>query len=596
MCCPYADALETIQDNVGKFEDGSSQKDADFFQDFFDNPALGALIEMYDDLTTKDIPEAQSEHGAEVMADVLDIVTAHSATNRRAAELKELLGNPHMKGLMVAHDDVAQENYGVKPETLHSLSAPPPPVFDHVGENHSLVTITKQGKQPLGITVKLDSDNNLKVARILQGSLADRQGLLHVGDIMREVNGQDVYTPEDMMCVLCVPRYTGLLHVGDIMREVNGQDVYTPEDMMLLLKEATTSITMKIVPCRCDAVIKEQFFVRANFNYDPVSDRLIPCKRVGLPFRQNDILEVVSTSDENWWQARSVAVTHGHGPVGLIPSRTLQEKRSAFVQPALTNTQTSLLCGLKMKKKKQIAYNTNNNTEYDDCDIKVYEEVTLTNYHTRVLALVGAKNVGKHSLIKKLVEKNPRQFQAAIPYTTRPMGEKDVDGHGYFFIDRETMEKEIRENKFLDYGEFGGFLYGIKFSTVRAIVKTGRICLMAVSPIALKMIKSPDFQPHIVFIAAPSIEALKVMYEEHLVEAEPGSRRSHRSSRATLKELFQEEMFIQTVEDSQAIEKMYRNYFDDTIVNDDFTTTADLLKKTVDEMHQNAKWVPVDWK
>lgn len=558
------DALETIQDNISKFEDvGASQAQADFLQDFFDNPALGALLEMYDDLTTKDIPDPQNEQAAEVMVDVLDIVTANSATNRRAAELKDLLVNPHMKGLIRAHDDVAQENYGVKVETLHDFSAPPPPVFDTVGENHSLVTITKQGKQPLGITVSLDSDNNLKVARILQGSLADRQGLLHV---------------------------------GDFVREVNGQDVYTPEDMMLLLKEASTSITMKIVPCHRLAVINEQFFVRANFSYDPLNDRLIPCKKVGLPFRQNDILEVVSTSDENWWQARSVAITEGHGPVGLIPSRTLQEKRSAFVQPALTNTKTSLLCGLKMKKKKQIEYNTNNNTEYDDCDIKVYEEVTLTNYHTRVLALVGAKNVGKQSLIKKLVEENPRRFQAAIPYTTRPMGEKDIDGHGYFFIDREIMEKEIRENKFLDYGEFDGHLFGIKFSTVRAIVKTGRICVLAINPVALKMLKSPDFQPHIVFIAAPSIEALKVMFEEHKLEPEPGSRRSHRSSRATLKELFQEELFIQTVQDSQAIEKMYRGYFDETIVNDDFNTTCELLKKTMSEMHQNAKWVPVDWK
>ena len=45
-----------------------------------------------------------------------------------------------------------------------------------------------------------------------------------------------------------------------------------------------------------------QFFVRANFNYDPMSDRLIPCKKVGLPFREGDIMQVVSTADDNWWQ------------------------------------------------------------------------------------------------------------------------------------------------------------------------------------------------------------------------------------------------------------------------------------------------------
>lgn len=62
------------------------------------------------------------------------------------------------------------------------------------------------------------------------------------------------------------------------------------------------------------------------------------------------------------------------------------------------------------------------------------------------------------------------------------MGPKDIDGHGYFFTDRQSMEREIRENKYIDYGEFQGELYGIKFSTVRAIIKTGRVCVMSVSP------------------------------------------------------------------------------------------------------------------
>ena len=73
-------------------------------------------------------------------------------------------------------------------------------------------------------------------------------------------------------------------------------------------------------------------------------------------------------------------------------------------------------------------------------------------------------------------------FSFLYPDTTRPMGDRDIDGRGYFFTDRETMERDIRENKFLDYGEFDGELYGIKFSTVRAIIKTGRVCVMAVSP------------------------------------------------------------------------------------------------------------------
>ena len=43
----FPEALETIQDNIDTFEDvGASEAEADFLQDFFDEPALGALLEV----------------------------------------------------------------------------------------------------------------------------------------------------------------------------------------------------------------------------------------------------------------------------------------------------------------------------------------------------------------------------------------------------------------------------------------------------------------------------------------------------------------------------------------------------------------------
>jgi len=50
----------------------------------------------------------------------------------------------------------------------------------------------------------------------------------------------------------------GLLHVEDKVLEVNGVEVYTPEDMMILLKEASTSVTMKIVPSYRNMSFREQ--------------------------------------------------------------------------------------------------------------------------------------------------------------------------------------------------------------------------------------------------------------------------------------------------------------------------------------------------
>jgi hypothetical protein len=84
-----------------------------------------------------------------------------------------------------------------------------------------------------------------------------------------------------------------------------------------------------------------QIFMRARYNYNPVTDRLLPCKEVGLPFESGDVLEVVSSADPNWWQARMADLEDA--PVGLIPSATLAEKRKAFV-PVSTDYSKSSLC------------------------------------------------------------------------------------------------------------------------------------------------------------------------------------------------------------------------------------------------------------
>lgn len=47
--------------------------------------------------------------------------------------------------------------------------------------------------------------------------------------------------------------------------------------------------------------------MRAQFDYDPLSDDLIPCTQAGISFKIGDILEIISKDDHNWWQARKWA-------------------------------------------------------------------------------------------------------------------------------------------------------------------------------------------------------------------------------------------------------------------------------------------------
>ena len=53
------------------------------------------------------------------------------------------------QSLIYTHDDVSRKVYDEVFTDDMLLAAPPPPVFDGVGEQHRFVTIRKNGKEPL---------------------------------------------------------------------------------------------------------------------------------------------------------------------------------------------------------------------------------------------------------------------------------------------------------------------------------------------------------------------------------------------------------------------------------------------------------------
>lgn len=55
-----------------------------------------------------------------------------------------------------------------------------------------MVGLRRNPDEPLGLTVKEDESGYLIIARIMAGGTTDKQGLLHVGDAICEVNGVEV--------------------------------------------------------------------------------------------------------------------------------------------------------------------------------------------------------------------------------------------------------------------------------------------------------------------------------------------------------------------------------------------------------------------
>lgn len=58
----------------------------------------------------------------------------------------------------------------------------------------------------------------------------------------------------------------------------------------------------------------------------------------------------------------------------------------------------------------------------------------------------------------------------------------EMNGREYHFMSREEMESEIQSNKFLEYGESRGHLYGVSVKSVKRVIDSMRVPVLDLHP------------------------------------------------------------------------------------------------------------------
>ncbi|XP_046967060.1 peripheral plasma membrane protein CASK isoform X6 [Vanessa cardui] len=541
-------------DDVAVLQDGPPFMDPDLFHSVLDDLQLRSLLEVYDRIactvvvTSGRAPAAEGRARARAALEAAARLRSGAAPASAAAvhDLRRLLAAPHVKALLQAHDVVAREVYGEE-----SLRASPPPVngraqppteeeddtepeFENVTRVR-LVQFQKNTDEPMGITLKLADDGRCIVARIMHGGMIHRQATLHVGDEIKEINGTPVANQS----------------VAQLQR---------------MLREARGSVTFKIVPSYRSAPPPCEIFVRAQFDYDPLEDELIPCAQAGIAFNTGDILQIISKDDSHWWQARKDA---SGGSAGLIPSPELQEWRAACAAAERSNTD-QVNCSIFGRKKKQAKdkYLAKHNAVFDQLDVVTYEEVVkLPSFQRKTIVLLGAHGVGRRHIKNTLIARHPDQYAYPIPHTTRPPRTDEENGRHYYFVTHDEMMADIAANEYLEYGTHEDAMYGTKLETIRRIHSERRIAILDVEPQALKILRTAEFAPYVVFVAAPSLNNV-ADYD------------------GSLEVLARE---------SDQLRRTYGHYFDMSIVNNDIDDTLAQLEAALARMRSSPQWVPVSW-
>uniref|UniRef100_A0A671QK10 MAGUK p55 subfamily member 7-like n=1 Tax=Sinocyclocheilus anshuiensis TaxID=1608454 RepID=A0A671QK10_9TELE len=463
-----------------------------------------------------------------------------------------------LQSLLSVHDTVARKSYD--PEL--------PPLPDDIDDDEDSVKIIRlvKNKEPLGATIKKDEHTGaIIVARIMRGGAADRSGLIHVGDELKEVNGIPV-------------------------------DDKNPEEIICILSQSQGAITFKVVPgIKEEAQSKEpKMFVKTLFDYSPAEDKAIPCKEAGLAFRKGDILQVMSQDDATWWQAKLEGDGNPHA--GLIPSKHFQERLANIIQPARNGERESGLrrsfrLSRRDKKTNKSMYECKRSEQYDTADVPTYEEVTAYRRkhgdRHRLVLLVGPSGVGLNALKRKLLISDPQHFSITIPHTSRSKRHQESDGVEYHFISKHLFEADIQNSKFIEHGEYKGNYYGTSFNSVRSVLSKNKVCLLDVQPHTLKHLRTAEFKPYVVFVKPPSIE--------HLSETRKNAKVISGKDDKNSSKPFSEEDFQEMISAAQMMENQYGHLFEKVIVNDDLTIAFNELKQAIRKVETDTHWVPVSW-
>ncbi|XP_008302410.1 MAGUK p55 subfamily member 3-like, partial [Stegastes partitus] len=459
--------------------DANHKEDLVFLKDVFSEKSISYLMKIHEKLKQY---EKQSPtpvlHSASCLAEDLAEELQNGPLEDDERELLLLLSTPHLKAVLSAHDTVAQKKFD---PVLPPL---PDDLDDDLEEESVKIVRLVKNKEPLGATIRRDEATGaVIVARIMRGGAADRSGLVHVGDELREVNGNLITHKR-------------------------------PDEISQILSQSQGSITLKIIPAVAeeDKLKESRVYLRALFDYTPFEDKATPCQEAGLPFKRGDILQVVSQEDGTWWQAKRVGDCNLRA--ALIPSIQFQERRLKYRMkvgslPAPTTLKAStydrteredcdskgalngkdiasLRRSFRLRKDRQGSPGEPHTPDSNPTDFLIYEEVAQylprPNERPRLIVLIGSLGARITELKQKVIAENPRQYGLAVPHTTRARKCHEREGVEYHFISKAAFEADIQSGKFIEYGEYKENLYGTSLESIHRTLDQNKVCLVDVQP------------------------------------------------------------------------------------------------------------------
>ncbi|PIS10354.1 MAG: guanylate kinase [Bdellovibrio sp. CG10_big_fil_rev_8_21_14_0_10_47_8] len=185
----------------------------------------------------------------------------------------------------------------------------------------------------------------------------------------------------------------------------------------------------------------------------------------------------------------------------------------------------------------------------------------------KVILISAPSGGGKTTLMQKLVNEYPLDFQFSVSTTTRAPRAGEINGKDYHFSTMEKFQEMVEKNQFVEWAQVHNNFYGTSKKTVQDILNSGKSAVLLVDIQGAENIRQQlPGQTLSLFIVPPSMQILEQRLRARGTDSEQVIQNRLKNAREELK---------------------HQSKFDGVIVNDQLEQAYQDLKKTLHQISDN---------
>jgi guanylate kinase len=132
----------------------------------------------------------------------------------------------------------------------------------------------------------------------------------------------------------------------------------------------------------------------------------------------------------------------------------------------------------------------------------------MSNSPAKVFVIAAPSGAGKTTLVKRLLERNPR-LEFSVSYTTREKRQTEVDGRDYFFVDKARFLQLKEKGELLESALVFGNYYGTGRTQVEQRLEKGSHVILEIDWQGARQVRKSVPDCISIFILPPSSPELE---------------------------------------------------------------------------------------